>query len=180
MKKIKIQNEANIHANGEHNNGNCDSCIILETGEVFTSQVDLANRLNVTSCAISNVICGRARTCKGYHIVSVSRLAEGVDVVLSRLRETSTMEEDAKRWRAYQAEQEAIRKAEEKRLEEERKAEEKRQAEIANAKAKVARLTENAQKYEEMWRQTMNDLTAAEQHLESLVGAEDEEKENAA
>lgn len=152
MKKttINIQHEANMKAEGKHDNGNCDSTVILETGEVFTSQIDLANRLGVHPSAVSNTICGRQRTCKGYHIVSVSRLAEGMDMVLTRLRETSAVEDDARKWREYQAEQEAIRKAEEerieaerkaeeKRLEEERKAREKREKEIAKADAKVER-----------------------------------------
>jgi transcriptional regulator with XRE-family HTH domain len=176
MKKINIQHEANIKAEGEHNNGNCDSCIILETGEVFTSQVDLAKRLGVTSCAVSNVICGRQRTCKGYHIVSVSRLAEGVDMVLSRLRETSAMEDKAKKWEAYEAEQEAIRKAEEKRIEEERKAEEKRQAEIAKLQDKRASLNAKCSEYEAKWHDTIDEIVAVEKALEALGVTIDEEE----
>ena len=173
MKTVNIQNEANVKAKGKLNGGNCDATIILENGMVFTSQTDLAEYLGVSPAAVSSTICGRQRTCKGYHLVSVARMAEGMDVLLTRLRETAAVEEDAKRWKAYQAEQEAIRQAEAKRLEEERKAEEKRQAEIASAKAKVARLNEAAQKYETLWNQTMKDLIAAEQHLESLVGNEE-------
>ena len=113
MTNINIQNEANIGAKGEHNNGNCDPCIILETGETFTSQKDLAKHLGVSPNAVSGVICGRLQTCKGYHIVSMSRMAEGADLILSRLREASALEEAGKKWLAYEAEQERIRKEEE-------------------------------------------------------------------
>ena len=169
MKKINIQNEANIHAKGEHTQKAAKPVICIDTGDVYASTTDAAEAAGVHITTMSAVCLGKIRTANGKRYCYLSRVTESLDSIVSRLRETAAVEEDARRWKAYQAEQEAIRKAEEKR-----------QAEIANAKAKVARLTENAQKYEEMWRQTMNDLTAAEQHLESLVGAEDEEKENAA
>ena len=168
MKKINIQNEANVNAAGEHNNGNCDSCIILETGEVFTSQLDLANRLGVSGCAVSNAICGRQRTCKGYHIVSLSRLAEGVDVVLSRLRETSVMEEKARAYDAIMAEREALAKAEAKRAEEARKAEEKRKADIAKLQDKRAKLNASIEEYSNKWNEAISAVIEVEKELEAL------------
>lgn len=175
MKKINIQNEANVNAEGAISSGHCDPCIILENGMVFTSQIDLAEYLGVSSAAVSNTICGRARTCKGYHIISASRLAEGFDAVLTRLRETSTMEEDAKRWRAYQEEQERIRIAEERRLAEERKARQRHEEEVAKATAKVERCRE----IEERMRSQYNEATArraeAETALAALTGNNTEE-----
>lgn len=167
---INIQNEANVYADGEHNNGNCDPCIILETGETFTSQIDLAKRLEVSACAVSSVICGRQRTLKGFHVVSMSRLTEGADLVLSRLREASAMEDDAQKWRAYQAEQEAIRKAKEER-----------EAAIEKAKNKVAYRHKICSRLEEQYNKAMARAMEAEKEYEELTGEayiqESEEKE---
>lgn len=121
---INVQGNVNVKAEGELSSGNCDPVIIIENGMVFTSQTDCAKFLGVSSNAVSAVICGRSRTCKGYHLISVSRLPEEADMLLSRLREASSAEEDAKKWREHQAEQERLRKEEEARLEAERKAQE--------------------------------------------------------
>jgi hypothetical protein len=169
MKKINIQNEANIKAKGEHTQKNAKAVICIETGEVFTSTTDAAASAGVHVTTMSAVCLGKIRTANGKRYCYLSRVTESLDSIVTRLRETAAVEEDAKRWKAYQAEQEAIRKAEEKR-----------QAEIAKAREKVAQLNEEARKYEEMWRKTMGDLVEAEQHLESLVGNENNSKENAA
>lgn len=168
MKKINIQNEANIKAEGKLNSRHCKPVICIETGEVFTSVTDAAEKIGVSVQNMSNHMNGRNRTIHGKRYCYLSRVTESLDAIVTRLRETAAVEEDAKRWKAYQAEQEAIRKAEEKRLEEERKAEEKRRAEITKAEAKVARLTSMAQDYEAKWHQVMADLNEAEKILEAL------------
>lgn len=152
MKKntINIQHEANIGAKGTHTCRNNKPVICLETGEVFVSLFDAAEHIGCHYSNLSAHLRGKQRACKGKHYCYLSRVNESLDAIVTRLRETSAMEDDAKKWREYQAEQEAIRIAEEKRLEEERKAEakrieeariaeEKRQAEIAKADAKVER-----------------------------------------
>jgi hypothetical protein len=169
MKKINIQNEANIKAKGEHTQKSAKPVICIDTGEVFASTTDAAESAGVHITTMSSVCLGKIRTANGKRYCYLSRVTESLDSIVTRLRETAAVEEDAKRWQAYQAEQEKIRKAEEKR-----------QADIAKARDKVARLNEAAAKYEEMWRQTMNDLNAAEQHLESLIGNENNSEENAA
>ena len=141
MKKItiNIQNEANIKAEGKLNGGNCKPVICIDTGEVFTSCCDAAESVGVHFTAMSAHLRGKTRTIHGKRYIYLSRVSEGLDAIVTRLRETSSIEADAKKWQAYQAEQEAIRIAEAKRAEEARKAEEKRQAEIAKADAKVER-----------------------------------------
>ena len=152
MKKttVNIQHEANINAKGIHTHKNNKSVICLETGEVWVSVLDTAKEIG---CHPSNLILhlqGKQRHCKGKHYCYLSRVNESLDAIVTRLRETSVMEEKAKAYDAMMAEQEAIRKAEEerleairkaeeKRLEEERKAREKREKEIAKADAKVER-----------------------------------------
>ena len=141
MKKttINIQNEASIKAKGQFNSGHCKPVICLETGDVFSSVTDAAEAIGCAPNNLSTHLTGKLRSVKGKHFCYLSRVNESLDAIVTRLRETSTMEDDAKKWREYQAEQEAIRIAEEKRLEEERRAEEKRQADIAKANAKVER-----------------------------------------
>lgn len=167
---INIQNEAGIHANGHHNNGNCDPCIILETGETFTSQLDLAKHLGVNRAAVSNTICGRQQTCKGYHIISMSRMVEGADLILSRLRETSELEEAGKKWLAYEAEQERIRKEEEARIEAERKAKEEYEANVQKVIARILRRREIANRKAAEFDEASARVVEAEQEYFNLTG----------
>ena len=170
MKKttINIQNEANIKAEGQFNSRRCKPVVCLDNGKVFTSMLDAADYAGVANPTMVQHLQGKTRTCGGKHFCYLSRITESLDSIVSRLRETSEMEGDAKKWREYQAEQEAIRKAEEKRIEEERKAEEKRQADIAKAQQKLANLNEKCNEYEAKWHATMKAITEVEKELEAL------------
>ena len=129
MKKtINIQNEANIKAKGTHSGTVSKPVICIETGDVYVSLTDAAEAVGTTLTNMSAHLCGKSRSVKGKHFCYLSRVNESLDAIVTRLRETSAVEDDARKWREYQAEQEAIRKAEEKR-----------QAEIAKADAKVER-----------------------------------------
>jgi predicted nucleic acid-binding Zn-ribbon protein len=117
---------------------------------------------------MSSVCLGKIRTCKGKHYCYLSRVTENLDSIVTRLRETAAVEADAKRWQAYQAEQEAARKAEEER-----------QTAIAKAKEKIAKLDEKCSEYESKWHATISARTEAERELEALLG-EDASEEAAA
>ena len=157
MKKINIQNEANIKAKGNLNSKKCKPVICIDTGEVFTSGIDAAEHAGVSQSVISACCLGKIRTANGKRYCYLSRVIENLDPIVTRLRETAAVEEDAKRWKAYQAEQEAIRKEEEKR-----------QAEIAKAAEKVAKLTASAQDLEAKWHKVMAELNEAEKAFEAL------------
>jgi hypothetical protein len=157
MKKINIQNEANIKAEGKLNNNHCKPVICVNNGKVFTSMTDAAEYAGVSGPTMVTHLQGKTRTCRGKHFCYLSKVTENLDSIVTRLRETAAVEEDAKRWQAYQAEQEAIRKAEEKR-----------QAEIAKAAEKVAKLTASAQDLEAKWHKVMAELTEAEKILEAM------------
>lgn len=165
MKTINIQNEANIKAEGNLNCYRCKPVICIETGEVFTSITDAAEKAECSMQNISAHLMGKTRSVKGKHYCYLSRVSESLDAIVTRLRETAAVEEDAKRWKAYQAEQEAIRKAEEKR-----------QAEIAKAAEKVAKLTASAQDLEAKWHKVMAELTEAEKAFEALQDNAKEEE----
>jgi transcriptional regulator with XRE-family HTH domain len=170
MKKttINMQNEANIKAEGKLNSKHCKPVICLETGEVFTSMTDAAEKLGVSPQNMSNYMNGRCRHIRGKHYCYLSRVNESLDAIVTRLRETAAVEEDAKKWQEYQAEQEAIRKEEERRAEEARKAEEKRQAAIVKADAKVERCRTIRDRIAAQLAEAERNLMSAEIERESL------------
>lgn len=177
-KTINIHNYADINANGEMNSRHCKPVICIETGEVFTSVGDAAKAIGCFPNDLSSHLTGKRRSIKGKHFCYLSRATESLDVIMSRLRETSAMEEDARKWRAYQAEQEAIRKAEEKRIEDERKAKEKYEADVAKAKAKVQRYAVICDRLQAQLTKAESCLENAEMALEALEenGNETEEE----
>ena len=175
MKKINIQREANIKAEGKLSGGNCKPVVCLNTGDVYTSCMDAAEAVGVHISAMSAHLRGKTRTVHGKKYMYLSSVAEGLDVIVTRLRETSAVEEDARKWREYQEEQEVIRKAEAKRLEEERKAEEKRQAEITKLMKKREKLNTQIAEYSQKWNDAINELVNVDMELEELGINVDEE-----
>ena len=164
MKKINIQNEANIIGNGIHTKKNCKPVICIDTGEVFTSAADAAEHVGVHYTMMSAACLGKVRTCKGKRYCYLSKAPENLNSIVTRLREASEMESDAQKWREYQAKIDAARKEEERR-----------QQAIAKAEAKVASLAEACAKYESKWNETMAALNEAELELEALRGNDNSE-----
>lgn len=162
MKKtINMQHEANIQAEGKLSGRKCKPVICLETGEVFSSMTDAAEYTEVTTATMSNHLTGRYRSIRGKHYCYLSRVNESLDTILARLRETAAIEEDAKKWKAYEAEQEA------KRI-----AEQKRQEAIAKAKEKVARAQGIHDTLAAKYREALNTLAQAQRELEALEDKE--------
>lgn len=150
MKKtINMQHEANIQAEGKLSGRSCKPVICLETGEVFSSMTDAAESIGVSIQHMSNHLTGRYRSIHGKHYCYVSRVNESLNTILTRLRETSAIEEDAKKWKAYEAEQEAKRIAEQKRQEAIAKAKEKLEARKSICDRIEAQLTEAERLYME-------------------------------
>ena len=177
-KTINIQNYANIAAKGEMNSRHCKPVICLETGEVYTSVGDAANAIGCYANDLSSHLTGKKRTIKGMHFCYLSRATENLDTIVARLRETYSMEEDARKWREYQAEQEAIRKTEEKRIEDERKAKEEHEAAIEKAKAKIERRYRICSNIEQKWKEAIERAMEAEKEYEELTGEHYDGKED--
>ena len=158
MKKtINMQHEANIQAEGKLSGRSCKPVICLETGEVFSSMTDAAESVGVSISCMSHHLVGDFRSVHKKHYCYVSRVSESLDTILTRLRETAAIEEDAKKWKAYEAEQEA------KRI-----AEQKRQDAINKAKEKVERCKDICDVLAEKYNDAMNNLRRAQMELEAL------------
>jgi hypothetical protein len=167
---INIQNEANINAEGKLSCHRCKPVMCLETGDVFTSITDAAEHAGVHKTHMSHHLCGQLRTVKGKHYCYLSRATDSLDAIVTRLRETSAMEEDARKWREYQAELEAKRKAEEKRIEDERKAKEQYEAAVAKAAATIERRRKMCDRIAQQQNRAHDLLMKAEREYEDLTG----------
>lgn len=161
MKKITIQNEATIKANGTRESKLRKPVLCIETGEVFASAADTAESVGVHFSAISLVCLGKTKTCKGKHYCYLSSALENLDAIMARLREASAMEVDAKKWRAQEAAKE-----------EERLAKERHQQAIAKAEAKVTKLVEDRNKYAVKLNETLAAMDEAKRELEALRNEE--------
>lgn len=175
MKTIIINEKATIKANGNLSTGNCKPVICIDTGDVYTSATDAAEAVGCTVTTMSLHLTGKTRSVRGKHFCYLAKANESLDTIVTRLRETSEMEAKARMWDAMMAEQEAARKAEEKRIEAERKAEEMRQAAIAKLQAKEATMNEKySKKYEEAMA-LFRELSEVRRELREAVGEEVEE-----
>lgn len=163
-KTVNIQHDAYIGAEGNLNSRHCKPVICIETGDVFTSVADAAKAIGCYAPDLSSHLTGKKHSIKGRHFCYLSRATESLDAIVSRLREISTMEEDARKWRKQEAEKEAAR------LEEE-----KRQAKIAKTKEKVEHRKRICQHLESRLRAAEKNLMDAERELEDLIGEEADE-----
>ena len=66
-KGIKISEE--VRQNMKMNNANARKIIILETGEIFNSGKECAEHLKCHRSNPNFACNGRAKTCKGYHLM---------------------------------------------------------------------------------------------------------------
>ena len=160
MKKtIIMQNEATMKAEGKLNSAHCKPVICIDDGRTFTSVTDAAEQIGVAVGTMCGHLQGRYKSCNGYQLCYLSAVTENLDTIVTHLRQTSKDSEDARKWREYQAEQEALRKAEEMR-----------QAKIAKLRERVAKCEEKCNDYAAKWNEAMNMKDEVERELESLLG----------
>lgn len=168
MKKIIITNEATVNTNGKRAHHSCKPVVRREDGQVWNSCLDAAEAVGVTQSTMSACCTGKIKAIKGNHYFYLSKRDEYMDSLLARIRELSAVEEDAAKWRAQEAEKEAIRKAEEKRLADIAKAEEAHRKAVEKAKAKVDRLTMEVERKYNLYLAAMEKLQAAAWALKDL------------
>lgn len=158
-KTVNIQNKATIQAEGKLNSAHCKPVICIDDGRTFTSVTDAAEQIGVAVGTMCGHLQGRYKSCNGYHLCYLSEVTENLDSIVTHLRKTSKDSEDARKWREYQAEQEALRKAEELR-----------QAKIAKLRERVAKYNDKCADYAAKLNETMNLRDEVERELESLLG----------
>lgn len=162
MTTIVTSNFATAKAHGGGRNANSVPVICLKgkaKGEVYASMTDAAIKNELSVSGISAVICGRTKTCGGMVWRRVDELDENVDIVSAQLLRAAELEEKAAKWDAYEAEQERIRKAEEKR-----------QAEVAKAQAKADKYNAMVERIREQLRLAEEKAEAANAELAEMTG----------
>jgi hypothetical protein len=169
MKKITIQHEATIKAEGNYNSKHCKPimCIKNDGSELrsFSSVWDAAKELGINPGYISTCM-SKGVACKGYTCCSTKDAASFISAIVDSYNRNAN---DASQYRRIKAEEEAIRIAEERRLTEERKAKERKIAAIAKAEAKVTKYAAACSKYEVKWNESMKALDEANKELEALL-----------
>lgn len=170
MKKtnINITTKSIIEAHGVHTNGNAKAIFCVEKGKAYTSMTDAAEALGCSIDSISNVIRGKQKTAKGYHVMLLSKANESLPMMAEQLSEMDVLRAKAAAYDKMMAEQERIRKAEEK------KAKELHEAEMAvlkyerKCKAADGQLT----KYQAILDKNSIKLIEAQEKLRMLKGGD--------
>ena len=113
-REIIINNKATVNANGKLNSRNCKPVICLDTGEVYTSVTDAAEKNGTRLCNMSQVVCGKIKTTGGKRFCLLSELSEHLDEMSSNMQALYATHaenaEKARQWDEYQAERERIEK----------------------------------------------------------------------
>lgn len=172
MATLNIHNETNINANGTRTQRNCKPVICIDTGEVFSSVTDAAEHFGSTVYSVSNCVRGKQKTVKGKRFCFLSKATENLSELTSQIAQLS---EDARRWREYQAEQDAIRRAEEERLREEQerlaaieRARREHEERVAKVAAKLARSNGMVERLEADLRRAIERRNEIENELNEL------------
>lgn len=113
MKKLTLHNHTTVNAEGSRSNGNCKAVLCLDTGEVFSSMTDAAEKHNIKMCNISNVIRGKCRTAGGKRYCLLDKATEYLPEMASQLQEIGTLRAKAAAYDAWQTEQEKARREKE-------------------------------------------------------------------
>lgn len=167
-KNINITKATVIEAHGTHTNGNCKSIVCLEKRKVYTSMTDTAADLGCSLDAVSNVIRGKQKTCKGYHLFLLSEVNEYLPMLFAQNSNFDEYRAKAKAYDKLMAKQEAERKAEErvqKRKEKHEAKKAKLMFEIDKHKSKAEKFYAKAEAHTRM-------QMKAEQKFEALMDKE--------
>lgn len=161
-----------INAEGKPH-GNCKR-LKCTNGKDYNSFREAMIDFNASYTSIRNAV-KNGTVYKGHRFALESEKDKCISMMQEQLTENETLKAKAAAWDAYQAELEAARKAEEKRLaeiakaeEEARKAEAKRQKEKEKTKARVERLRLQVERKYNLYHEALNQLNNAEIALEAF------------
>jgi hypothetical protein len=185
MTTITIQNKATINnCIGSHHNGNCDPIIAIDIHRTFTSGIDTAKHFKCSPHTVYQALKtpnprirmyehdengNRVRFIGYCRISRASHATESVDALMEHSREMmeerdkvkqklAEQEAELAEFRAWKAEQERIRKAEEER-----------QNAIAKAKEKLERRKRMALRKEEETANAWKRVREADMELAELL-----------
>jgi hypothetical protein len=139
---ITIQKTSTVKTEGTRINGNCKPVLCITTGEIFSSASDAAEAMGVCASAMSWILTGRAKTCKGKRFCYVANVTEHLDEIAECMR---AREQKVAAYNELMAQQEALHKAKEK---------------YAKCKAKVEELTEALNKATHLMKEAESELAA--------------------
>lgn len=164
MTELVLHQSATIQAGGTHINGNSKAVTILEEGKTFGSVTDAAEYLGVHYSMLQGHLHGKYRTVKGKHCFFVSQRDSNYDAMANHINnlyeKQSELERKAALWDAYEAEQNAARKAKEAH-----------EAAVAKAMEKVARRQRIYEATMEKAKACNIRLAEAKRELEALNGS---------
>ena len=83
---ISVQGKSEMQARGHRTHGCCKPVICIDTGEVYASLSDCAEREGVALANISQVISGKHKTCNGKRYCLVSKVTEHLDDITASIR----------------------------------------------------------------------------------------------
>ncbi len=156
MKTITINNKSEVTAEGNLSCFRCKPVVCIDTFKIFTSVTDAAAYAGCVTDHMVNHLKGKRKTCKGKTYKYLSDVEAYLDVMFHNAAE---LKEDAEKWRAQQAEQEAARLAGEKL-----------QADIAKAEEKVNHWGALIEKHHAQYLKAIEMHNAAEAELHALRG----------
>lgn len=111
---LKLQNEANILSEGKKRTGNAKPVICIETGEVYNSVTDAAEKNGTRVDYMSSHLRGKTKTLHKKHFIYMSKATENLDTLTTHIREMNKnyaeLEFKAKAYDAWMAEQQAKQK----------------------------------------------------------------------
>lgn len=131
MKKLTITTESEISAKGKLSSGHCKPIVCTDNGDTYSSMLDAAEMLGLCYPDLCKHLKGKSKHIRGMHFKYLEEIKGNPSIMISRVQQMAELEEKAAKWDALMAEQEAARKAEEKRI-----------AELEKARAKKLRQQE--------------------------------------
>lgn len=171
MKKIIISSEATVNARGKFNSNHCTPIMFLKLDgsemHSFTSVSDASAELGISASYISTCLNNETNpVCKGYIVFRTKDAPVYIGKIMHYFNANAN---DAQNYQRIQAEKEAARKAEERRIAEAQKAKELYVRAVAKAEAKVAKYAADCAKYQSKFNASMTALDDANRELEALI-----------
>lgn len=88
-KNITVQKEAIITGNGKRTNGNCNAVLCIDTGEIFSSGVDAAEKFGVTQASMSRACRNKGSRTNGKRFCYLKDINEYIDSISSAINKAN-------------------------------------------------------------------------------------------